>query len=248
MNGLFVTFFYQPILNLLVFIYNIFGDLGVAIIVITLLIKLILWPLSSKSIKSQKALQDLQPKIEELKVKYKDDQQAMSLALMSLYKENKVNPFSSCLPLLIQLPFLIAIFRVFKDGFAQNHLDLLYPFISIPEGGIINTFGLGFIDFSEKSIVLAVLAGLAQFWQSKMLQAKKPEIKTEGAKDEKMLTIMNKQMLYVMPIITIIIGMSFPAGLTFYWFLTTLFTVIQQIVVFKNVNKKEKENIVKVVN
>jgi len=247
MNGLFITLFYQPILNLVVFLYNIFGDLGIAIIAITLIIKLILWPLSNKSIKSQKALQELQPKIDELKAKFKDDKQAMSVALMQLYKENKVNPFSSCLPLIIQLPFLIAIFRVFQDGFAQKHLELLYSFVAMPVGGVINTMSFGFFDLSQRSIALAVLAGLAQFWQGKMLQAKKPEIKTTGAKDEQMLTIMNKQMLYVMPVITVVIGIGFPAGLTFYWFLTTVFTAVQQLIVFKS-NKKKSENIVKVIS
>lgn len=244
MNGLFQTLFYQPILNLLVSLYNIFGDLGLAIIFLTIIIKIILFPLSKKSIKSQKALQELQPKISELKLKYKDDKQGMSIALMALYKENKVNPFSSCLPLIIQLPFFIAIFRVFQDGFAQNHLDLLYPFIKNPE--IINTFTFGILDLSKRSIVLAILAGLAQFWQGKMMMVKKPEIKTEGSKDENMLAIMNKQMLYIMPAVTVFIGLSFPAGLTFYWFLTTLFTALQQKLVFRK--NENKENIVKVIN
>lgn len=230
MNTLFQSIFYQPILNLLVFLYNTFGDLGLAIIFLTLVVKLILFPLSKKSIKSQKSLQNLQPKIDELKLKYKEDKQAQSVALMALYKENKVNPFSSCLPLIIQLPFFFAIFKVFKDGFAQNHLELLYPFVSNPE--IINTITFGFFDLSEKNVILAVLAGLAQFWQSKMMHVKKSEIKTEGSKDENMLSVMNKQMLYVMPVVTIFIGLSFPAGLTLYWFLTTLFTVAQQKLVF----------------
>jgi YidC/Oxa1 family membrane protein insertase len=245
MNNLFQTIFYQPILNLLVFLYNNLGDLGLAIVFLTLIIKLILLPLSKKSIKSQKALQDLQPKIDELKAKFKGDKQAMSVALMALYKQNKVNPFSSCLPLLIQLPFFIAIFKVFRDGFAQNHLDLLYPFVSNPE--VINTVSFGFFDLSQRSIILAILAGAAQFWQGKMMIAKKPEVNTEGSKDENMLSIMNKQMLYIMPGVTVLIGLSFPAGLTFYWFLTTLFTALQQKLVFRSSKKKEKENIVKVI-
>lgn len=245
MNNLFQTIFYQPILNLLVFLYNNLGDLGLAIVFLTLIIKLILLPLSKKSIKSQKALQDLQPKIDELKAKFKGDKQAMSVALMALYKQNKVNPFSSCLPLLIQLPFFIAIFKVFRDGFAQNHLDLLYPFVGNPE--VINTVSFGFFDLSQRSIILAILAGAAQFWQGKMMIAKKPEVNTEGSKDENMLSIMNKQMLYIMPGVTVLIGLSFPAGLTFYWFLTTLFTALQQKLVFRSSKKQEKENIVKVI-
>lgn len=237
MNGIFQTLFYQPVLNLLVFLYNNLGDLGLAIIFLTIIVKLILLPLSKKSIKSQKALQDLQPKMEELKAKHKGDKQAESVALMNLYKENKVNPFSSCLPLIVQLPFFFAIFRVFRDGFAQNHLDLLYPFIGNPE--TINTIALGFLNLSERSIVLAILAGAAQFLQGRMLHTKKPKVKTAGAKDENMLSVMNKQMLYVMPAVTVFIGLSFPAGLTLYWFLTTVFTVLQQKLVFS----KEKSSI-----
>lgn len=244
--GIFQTFFYQPILNLLVFSYNILGDLGLAIIFLTIVVKIILLPLSKKSIKSQKALQDLQPKIEEIKKNNKDNQQAMSLALMALYKENKVNPFSSCLPLLIQLPFFIAIFKVFRDGFAQNHLELLYPFIKNPE--TINVISLGFFNLSEKSVILAVLAGLAQFWQAKMMSTKKPEIKLDGAKDESITAIMNKQMLYIMPGLTVFIGMTMPAGLTFYWFLTTLFTALQQKLVFRKKDEEKKIPEVKVLN
>ena len=243
MNGIFQTLFYQPILNLLVFLYNTFGDLGLAIIVLTIIIKLILLPLSKKSIKYQKATQDLQPKLNELKEKYKGNQQELSAAMMALYKENKINPFSSCLPILIQFPFLIAIFRVFQDGFAQNHLDLLYSFVVNP--GTINTVSFGMLNLSTRNIILAVLAGVAQFIQAKMLMTKKPEIKTIESKDEDMSSIMTKQITYIMPIITIIMGISFPAGLTFYWLLTTLFTIIQQKIVLHE--KKEKETIVKVI-
>jgi YidC/Oxa1 family membrane protein insertase len=236
MNGIFQTLFYQPILNLLVFLYNVFGDLGVAIIALTIVIKLILLPLSKKSIKYQKATQDLQPKLSELKEKYKGDQKQLSAAMMALYKENKINPFSSCLPLLIQFPFLIAIFRVFRDGFAQNHLDLLYSFVANP--GTINTISFGVLELSTRSIILAVLAGIAQFIQAKMLLTKKPEIKTNESKDEDMASIMNKQMTYIMPIVTVIIGISFPAGLTFYWLLTTLFTIIQQKIILRDKGEK----------
>ncbi|MDA3802834.1 MAG: YidC/Oxa1 family membrane protein insertase [Patescibacteria group bacterium] len=239
MADFFTSIFYQPILNILVFLYNnvSFTDIGVAIILLTLVIKLVLWPLNTSSIKSQKSLQDLQPKLDKLKKKYKDDKVALSKATMDLYKQHKVNPFSSCLPLLIQLPFLIAVFRIFRDGVNSN-LDLVYSFIANP--GSIDMMSLGIIDLSTPNIYLAVLAGLAQFWQSKMMLAKKPAIKTKGAKDENMAAIMSKQMMYVMPVITIVIGMSLPGGLTLYWFVLTLFTVFQQLIIFKKINNKTK--------
>lgn len=238
---MFETFFYQPVLNLLVFIYNAVpgNDLGVSIVILTIIIKLILLPLSKKSLKSQKALQDLQPKINEIKAKFKDKKEEMGRAMMQLYKDNKVNPFSSCLPLLVQLPFLFAVFRVFRNGFENGSLDLVYPFIARPES--INYISLGFLNLNEKNIYLAIMAGVAQYWQAKMMMAKRPTVKTPGAKDEDMMAIMNKQMIYMMPVLTVFISMSFPAGLALYWFITTLLTGLQQLYVFKQ-QDKEKNN------
>lgn len=230
---MFQTFFYQPILNLVVFLYDIVpgNDLGLAIIALTIIIKLILYPLSKKAIKAQKSLQDLQPKIEEIKKKFKDKKEEMGRAMMALYKDHKVNPFSSCLPLLIQLPFLFAVFRVFSNGFGNGSLDLVYPFIERPE--VINQIAFGFLDLSKSNIVLALMAGAAQFWQSKMMMSKRPAVKSPGAKDEDMMAIMNKNMLYFMPAITVFVAMSFPAGLALYWFMTTLLTALQQLYLFR---------------
>ncbi|MBI4652706.1 membrane protein insertase YidC [Candidatus Kuenenbacteria bacterium] len=235
MSELFHTICYQPIYNLLIFLYNIIpgNNLGVAIIFLTIIIKLLLNPFSSQAIKSQKALQDLQPKIEEIKQKFKDQKEKMGQAMMEFYKQEKINPFSSCLPLLIQFPFLIAVFNIFKDGFNSVDKELLYPFISSPEK--INPFFLG-INLSDSNILLAVLAGGAQFWQTKMMMHKKLPLeatKLKEAKDENMTAMMNKQMLYFMPILTIWIGATLPAGLTLYWFVLTLFMIIQQYFVFK---------------
>lgn len=229
---LFITICYQPILNLMIFFYNFVGDTGIAIILVTVVLKLILFPLSLKSLKSQKALQTLQPKIEELKREYKDDKQALSAEIMKLYQNEKINPMSSCFPLLIQLPFLIAVYRVFINIMDPNNLNLVYSFIPRPE--MVNHIAFGFLDLAVASIPLAVLAGIAQFFQTKMLTNKKPEpdVKTgkqvPGSADEGMTAMMNKQMVYFMPIITVVIGATLPSGLTLYWFLTTLLTIGQQ--------------------
>lgn len=238
---MFETFFYQPVLNLLIFLYNIVpgNDLGVAIILLTIVIKLLLLPLSKKSIKSQKALQDLQPQTEALKKKFKDNKEAMSKAMLELYKKNKVNPFSSCLPLIIQLPFLFAVFRVFRNGFDNGVLDLVYPFIVRPE--VINYISFGFIDLSVRNIPMAVMAGVAQFWQTKMMMVKKPPIKSPGAKDENMAAIMNKQMLYFMPLLTVVIGIQFSGGLALYWLVTTVLTGAQQAWLFNKDEKKDNK-------
>ena len=241
MIQLFNTILYQPLLNLLVFFYNVIpgSDMGVAIILLTVVIKLILYPLSAQSIKGQKALQQLQPKIEEMKKKYKDDRERQAKELMQLYKNEHVNPLSSCLPLLIQLPILIAVYQVFITGLKNGSLDLLYPFIKNP--GQLNAVAFGFLDLSHPNIVLVVLAGAAQFWQAKMLSVKKPAVKSVGAKDENLMAAMNKQMLYFMPLMTVVIGVSLPGGLVLYWFLITLLTALQQVIMFRK-NKKNGSN------
>ena len=245
MIELYNLIFYQPLFNFLIWLYNIIpgNDVGLAIIALTVIIRLILFPLYYQSIKSQKALQEIQPKVEELKKKYKDNKEKMSMEMMQLYKDEKVNPFSSCLPLLVQFPFLIAVYQVFRHGLNSESLDLLYPFVANP--GQINSvspFLLG-LDLAIPSIILAFLAGGAQFWQAKMMVTRKPPLvkgkEIAGAGDEKMMAMMNKQMVYFMPLITVIIGISLPAGLTLYWFITTLLMALQQLWMFKK--KKPKE-------
>lgn len=231
----------QPLFNLLVFLYDAVpgSDMGVAIILLTLIIKLILWPFMNSSLKSQKAMQEIQPKIEELKKTHKDNKEALAKAMMTLYKEEKVNPLSSCLPLLIQFPILIALYSVFFKGFDPSALGMLYSFV--PNPGEINKFFLGIVDLSVPSIWLAVLAGIFQFFQSRMLMAKQPPKQvagTPGAKDETMLASMNKSMLYFMPVMTVVIGVSLPGGLSLYWVTVTVFSIIQQAIVFRKKSSK----------
>ena len=160
--------FFQPIFNLLIGLYLVLGhNLIVAILALTILIRLILWPLNQQAIKSQRAMQELQPKIEVLKEKYKDDRTKLGQAMMELYKTEKVNPLSSCLTLIIQLPFLIAVYQVFQKGLTGGqHLDWIYGFM--PALDSLQTTVWGW-NLTEKSLLLAVLAGAAQFWQTRML-------------------------------------------------------------------------------
>ncbi|MBI5077147.1 membrane protein insertase YidC [Candidatus Falkowbacteria bacterium] len=232
MVELYNTILYQPIFNLLIYFYNVIpgNDIGMAIIILTILIKLVLLPFGIQAIKSQKIMQELQPKLEALKKQYKDQKDKLASETMRLYREQKVNPLSSCLPLLIQFPFLIAVYQAFRVGLTTNNFDILYPFIANP--GAINHLAFGFVNMAAPNIALAILAGAAQYFQTKMFPTAKPAVQTPGAKDENMLASMNKSMLYFMPIMTIIIGMQLPAGLTFYWFLTTLLTIVQQKIMF----------------
>ncbi|TSC56498.1 MAG: preprotein translocase subunit YidC [Parcubacteria group bacterium Gr01-1014_18] len=236
--SLFDTFLYQPLFNLLVLIYNFIpgSDIGLAIIGLTLIVKLILYPLSKKALESQKSLQAIQPKVQELKVKHGKDQQALAADLMKVYSENKVNPFSSCLPILIQIPVFIALYQVFQHGLDQGSgLDMLYSFVENP--GTIDPVSFGLVDLAKPQPVLAVLAAVSQYLQTKMMMANNPP-PIAGSTDEATVAMMNKQMLYMMPILTLVISFGLPGGLTLYWFVSTLLMMAQQSWMFREVAKK----------
>lgn len=239
--GLFFLLLEQPMFNLLIGLYNVIpgADMGFAIIALTLIVKLALWPLTHTSLKSQKALQEIQPKIDALKVEFKDDKEKQAKAMMGLYAEEKVNPLSSCLPVLIQLPILIALYKVLSFGLRPDNLVHLYPFIPHPE--TINTTFLGFIDLAARNIPLALLAGILQFFQTRMLIARRPPQaiqKEKGVVDETMLTSMNQSMLYLMPVMTVVIGSSLPGGLTLYWVAVNAISIVQQVIAFSKTSKK----------
>lgn len=226
---LYNTFIYQPIYNLLVFLYNIIPghDIGIAIIVLTLFIRFLLIPLTKKGIKSQKALQELQPMIQKIQRKYKDDRERQSKELMKFYQEHKINPFSSCLPLIIQLPIIFALFRAFRAGLTSSGLEALYPFISRPDH--IDPMFLGLVNLSVPNLTLAILAGIFQFFQSKMIMGKQKIGKQAG-----MASIMGKQMTYFMPVLTVFIALSLPAGIALYWLIITLFAIGEQSIIMKS--------------
>lgn len=242
--SIFNTLLYQPIFNVFVFLYNFIPghDVGVVILALTLLVRLALYHLTGSSIKSQRALQDLQPKLAAIKKQYADDKQKQTQAIMELYKTNKVNPLTSCLPMLIQLPILIALYMVLRDGLNSTNLaDSLYSFVNNP--GTINQISLGFFNMAKPNYVLAVFAGLAQYWQAKTLSRKNPPAEAgAGGKDEAMMSMMNKQMLYFMPAMTVLIGLSLPAGLTLYWFFGTVLMALQQIYTSKKI--KTNSNVI----
>lgn len=238
---------YNPIFNALIWLYNVIpgNDIGLAIIGLTIVIKLLLYPLTHSSLKSQQALQAIQPKVKAIQKEYKDNKEEQAKKLMELYKAEKVSPFSSCLPMLVQLPFLIAVYQVFREGLLSHGFDRLYSFVANP--GIIDPIAFGFIDMGKMSVGLAIAAGAAQFVQAKMMQTRQPAKvdgqEIEGSQDEKMLAMMNKQMLYVMPGLTVIIGLTLPAGLSLYWFISTLFMVGQQGVLFYMKKKKDEPSL-----
>lgn len=225
---------YLPLLNLLVFSYHYIPDIGAVIILLTVLSRLALLPSFHKSLKHQKAMQVLQPKINEIKEKFKNDKQGEATAMMELWKKHDFNPAAGCLPLLIQLPILIALYQVFIRSLDGSVLAGLYSFV--PNPGHIDPYFLHFLDLSKQSIPLAILAGALQYIQARMLLPK-GKITDPAAKMSATMT------LYYLPLITIIlgikiaiplstrtfhIGLGLPAGLVLYWVVTTLFTIGQQ--------------------
>ncbi|MDO8676288.1 MAG: YidC/Oxa1 family membrane protein insertase [Candidatus Azambacteria bacterium] len=232
---LFNLTFYQPLFNALIFLYNIIPnhDFGFSIVALTVLIRLALWPLTGKGIRSQKALEKLKPKMEEINKKFKNDKEAKAKALMALYSENKINPLSGFLPLLIQIPIIIALWRVFLNGAGIDH-NLLYSFIRPP--GEIQSIFLGIFDLTKRNVLLAIIAGALQYFQTKMIMPSfAPQSgATEGKPGSDFSRMMSQQMLYFGPILSIIIFWNLPSALPLYWIVVTLMTLLQQYITQKN--------------
>lgn len=221
---LYTEILYRPLFNAVVFIYNVLPghDFGLAIIVLTAVIRVIFFPLSIKTVRSQKALSQLNPKMQEIKQKLKGDSAAQSAEIMKLYKDHNINPLSGCLPLIIQLPILIALYQAFIAGLKPENLSLLYGFVLNP--GVIEKISFGFMDITSKIPLLAVLAGVAQFAQAWVAKAQ-----NQGPGISKEMAALNKQMLYFFPVMIIIIGWNLPAGLVLYWVTTTVFSILEQV-------------------
>lgn len=222
--------FYRPIYNILIFLADILPnhDLGFAIIILTIIIRTILIAPAQKSMKEQRKMQELQPRLNKIKEQYKGDQQKIAAETMALWKEAKVSPFGSCLPILLQFPFLIAVFWVIKDGLNPDNSYLLYK--TYANFGIqdINVNFLGILDLTKINFyVLPLLIGGLQFAQMKLSFAKKA--KKQGGKSE--MEMASSMMIYVMPVMIAVFTASVPAGVGLYWGISTLYGIIQQIVV-----------------
>lgn len=245
MVAIFNTVLYEPMLNALLFVHhNLPGaDLGISIILLTLVIKFILYLPSLSAIKQQRAVQEMQPKLDALRKKYKGNPEELNRQMMQFYKTNKVNPLSSCLPLLIQLPILFALYRVFFGGLSADpdtglivakQLEHLYaPLRDVYSVSPLNTMFLGFVDLAKNhNIILALIAGVLQFFQSRMIMSRRPP-KVQGASDERAVAGSSQFMAYLFPLVTVYFSYSFPAGLALYWAVSTGFTLVQQWIYFR---------------
>lgn len=245
LSWIYTILIYQPIYNALVFFTSIVPghSLGWAIILLTILIRTILLIPNHKILKSQKKMQEIQPKISALKEKHGDDQQKIAQETFAIYKEHKVSPFGSCLPLLIQLPILIGLFNVIQTGMDPGSSYMLYPMLANFDLSQVQTVFLGLLDLTKTNIfVLPILVGIMQFFQlrltmGKPIKDKKPASEMEAA---------NRTMMYIMPVMMVFFTASVPSGVGLYWTFSTFYGLIQQIVV--NRGSKKQETTIEVLN
>lgn len=234
-----------PVMNLTVLAYAFVRDFGLAVIIVTVAIRLALYPLYVTQIRSQRAMQEVAPAMEELKKKYGKDRQRFSQEQMKLYSERGVNPAAGCLPLLLQMPLLIALYNALLQlgcglgpppdnlcpGLTHDMVETFrYPFIAnpIPPAGALDTTAHWLPWISEglqhrdPLYILPVMAGVVQLIASVMALPAK-QVKSDDPAQR-----MTQSMAYTFPLMTVVIGAQFPAGLTLYWIATTVFQIVQQ--------------------
>jgi len=258
-----MNLFLAPFVNALFAAYYVVGNFGLAIIIVTIIIKLILWPLVAPSLKSAKKINELQPKLKALQEKYGKDKQALATAQMSLYKQEGVNPMAGCLPQILQIVVLMLFFYAFNmvSNFSTGKVTLEKINSNLVQSFRVDQnfkFDLGFLgsDLNEVPsqlfkkglgtqmilpIILLLGSGLLQFLSAKLMMpatkvSESIADKTKGQGDD-MMAAMRTQSTYMMPLMTIFIGWNFSLGLLLYWFTTSALMIVQQQVINK-VNKK----------
>jgi YidC/Oxa1 family membrane protein insertase len=229
-----MQFFTDAFFEILLFLYQFTGSLGLAIIVMTLLIRAALVPLTLPSLKARKKMADIQPEVNKLKKKHGKDKKSLQKAQLELYQKYNVNPLSGCIPQLVQLAVLIFLYRALisflgQDVINGNGIDSIFLWLDLTQ--------------PDSKYILPVVAGVTQFILSLMIspggevrdivpnKAKSKKIQKENKKEEDMAGMaasMQQQMLYMMPIMTVFIAAKFPSGLAVYWVMTTVFSIGQQ--------------------
>lgn len=230
---MFHTLIYDPLYNLLVGILAVIphADLGIAVILLTVIVKILLFPLAKQAIQTQVVLKRINPQLEELKETHKDDQQKQVKEMFALYKKHGVHPLSGFLTLLIQLPVIFSLYWIFyRGGFPVIDTTLLYSFVPQPESVSMHLFD--FIDLTAKSIPLAFLAGATQFVHA-WIAMEPPQTNTkpgESMKDDIMRSL-HIQTRYILPLVIMFVAYTISAAVALYWTVSNLFTIGQEILV-----------------
>ena len=236
------TFFYKPLYNALVYMVDILpgNSLFVAVVLLTIIVRFIIAPLSYRSIQTQLKTKKLQPMLRDIKKNIKDKQE-QARATMKLYKDHGVKPFAGFLLILVQLPIIIALYWVFKDGGVSVDPNHLYSFVSIPEHISFISFG---IDLGQKSLLLAFLTGFTQYiYLSIAINMKKDPIADKGQSDqEKMMAMVGQSMKYMMPVMITIFAYTIGGAVALYWTTSNIFMIIQEISIQQKMKKKAKQD------
>ena len=249
--NIFETLLLQPLASGLIIFYRLMGNnMGLAIIGFTVFLKIVLNPLTKPYMESMKKMKDLSPALNKIKERHKGDKVKLAQAQAELYKQNKVNPGSGCLPYLLQIVILIAFFNVFSRTLYQNvdtvesFNKLVYPGLRIINGEGINTKFL-YMDIKTPDTInipglpfsipgpLLIAAALIQFLSAKISapfvkEEEKIAKKTKSDVDD-MQVAMQKNMIYMFPLMTLVIGYQFPSGLALYWLMFSLTQTVQQV-------------------
>lgn len=244
MQALWNTIFYQPIYNILILIVNnvTFGDVGFAIIIVTILVKFVLYPLTKKSIKSQILMKRMEPEIKQIKKDYPNKEE-QAKKTFELYKKYGTNPFSGCLVVLIQLPVIFALYYVFYKGLSLD-AGPIYSFIAKPIN--IHTNFLGFIEINSKSALLAVIAGLTQFLQGYLASPIKPKVEVIKESDieekksfqDEISGSMQMNVKYILPLFIAFISWRISAAVALYFVISNIFTIVQEWYIRRTLDNK----------
>jgi len=265
---MFNTLLYQPIYNLLIFLINILPghSVGLAIIILTIIVKFCILPLTHKSSKSQAKMKQIEPEVQKTRDQYKNDKQRQTKEIMDLYKRHGVNPFSGCITALIQLPIILTLYRIFLNFHGGVDSSQLYSFVSNPEvfytafywvdfGNLVNGLNylsvidsrsigivfLGIFNLLEPNIILAFFAALTQFFQMQLII---PAVAVQKPKEGEKLSFqselsknMSLQMKYMMPLVIFFIAWKISAAIPLYWTVSNIFSIIHELIVKREADK-----------
>ncbi len=231
-GAIFNLVFFQPLYNALVWLTDILpgGDIGLAVIILTIIVRFILFPLQHKMTRTQHKLKELEGQIKEIKEKHAKNPQEQAKATIALYREHGISPFSGFVLLIVQIPILWALYLVFSGGLIIKP-EFLYSFVSAPL--VTNSLFLGLIDLSARSIFLAVLAGVAQYGQVRFAMPSLPkrDPNTPANFKDDLARSMSLQMRFIFPVMIVIFSLSFPSVVALYWITTSLFSIIHELAV-----------------
>jgi len=238
MSFLYHTIFFNPLYNALIFLFSVVPliDAGLAVVVLTIVVRLIIYPLSRKAVLTQVRMAELAPELAQIKEKFKDNAEEQARRTLALYKEKSVNPFSGILVIIIQLPIIIALYRIFLH-FPQVDSTVLYAFVHAPE--YINPTFLGAIDITGKSVVLALLAAASTFIQIS-ISTRGQSKPTGNSFGDNLTRSMQSQMKYFFPLIVFFISYSISGVIALYWLTTNLFSAGQELYIRKNIKSESQ--------